>query len=97
MNFAGITENSKYWIWQFGSRLSSMDERSVSETNKNAWVWKAMIRWRNDEANKEQRTIENLFRKNSWSVQAYADEFGLWSVSDWETLKTKDIPTEVEE
>ena len=92
MNLAGVTENSKYWIWQFSSWLSWMTANSVLETDNNAQIWRNMINWWNNEAKDEEKTIENLF-KIKWSVQAYADEFGLWTVTDRETLRTKDMLT----
>ena len=86
--------NQGFWMEQFGKRLSSMDGKTVTETNHNE-AWNNMIkRW--NEGNNKDQGLEQMFKKNPSgepnSVKAYADFFGLnLSSNTWEELKNADI------
>ncbi len=56
-------------------------------------VWNKMIERWNDDSNKNNRTLENMFKGNEVNnVKAYADFFGLnLNQNTWEELKKADI------
>lgn len=86
--------NQGFWMEQFGNRLTSMNGKTVTETNHNE-AWNNMIkRW--NEGNNKDQGLEQMFKNNTSgetnSVKAYADFFGLnLSSNTWEELKNADI------
>ena len=86
------SSNNGFWIQEFSKWLEWMKDKKVSWTN-NDTVWNSMIKRWNDDNNKNNRTLENMFKKDeSNNVKAYADFFGLnLSSNTWEQLKNADI------
>lgn len=83
------TSNSKTWVNQFTKRLNDVDKSKIAWNYKTEWV--EMINWWRDEKNKDNRSLENLFRDSRY-VKAYSNLFGLWDkVVNWWDLMNQDI------
>lgn len=80
----------KFWIEEFEGWLEeSKGEQFIWVENGN--IWKKMVEWWNKEEDRDNRTLEAMF-KVPWSVKAYADFFGLTLDNyDWNNLKEADI------
>lgn len=80
-------QNGGWWIDEFKQRLNTANANDISSSYP---VWKEMVKSWQSEPDSSKRTLETLF-KDSRYVKAYADFFGLWSVSWWDELKNRDI------
>ena len=85
------TALDKFWINQFEKRLTNMKDRKNEISWVNSQYWKEMVDWWNDENNKDNRSLQNLFQGKPNYVKAYADLFGLNWVTTWDALKRIDI------
>jgi len=87
------SSNNGFWIQEFSKWLEWMKDKTVFWTNNNT-VWKNMIsRWNNPN-NKDDRTLEKMFKNGNetQNVEAYAEFFELWwNITTWEQLKNADI------
>lgn len=81
----------RFWIEQFEKWLSDMNGKTGNITWKDASIWIEMVNRWNNPNNKDKKTLENLFKKDSRYIKAYADFFGLWDVTWWDDLKNRDI------
>jgi len=83
------TDTDHSWVKEFEKWLEESKGEQFSWVT-NGSTWKEMVEWWN--ANKDTRTLGDMFNNVSWSAQAYAEFFGLkLSVYDWEHLKDADI------
>lgn len=83
-------KNDWLWIKQFGKWLTDSKDTQIKGTKYND-IWKNMIDWWNTGNNKEQG-LDGLFAHDETNyVRAYADFFGLRSITKWKDLKDRDI------
>ena len=83
--------NYRFWIEQFEKWLTDMNGKTWNITWKDANIWIEMVNRWNDPKNKDNKTLENLFKKDPRYIKAYADFFDLKNVKGWDDLKNRDI------
>ncbi len=82
MTLSGSSEDSRWWIKQFGDWLEGMkdktrtiDASNIGLTSGDKQAWKNAIDWWNNESNKNNLSMESLFGSNSGFARAYLNFF----------------------
>lgn len=79
----------KWWQWRFEDWLTNVSPSDIT-TWENKDLWIEMVKWWQDPQNTD-KSLEKLFKENPRYVRAYADQFKLWDVATWDSLKFMDI------